>query len=411
MRAAGQVKIYEIRKDKPMIAERMKPLMANNSAVRQMFEEGNKLRAKYGKENVFDFSLGNPDAPVPDEINQAIKDIVDETASMELHGYMSNAGYEDVRETIASHLNKLHRTSFSAGNILMTVGAASALNIALKAILNPGEEVVIFAPYFLEYNWYVKNYDGVVVPCQTDEHFMPDMERLEECINEKTRAVLINTPHNPTGVVYSEKTIKDIAEVLERKQKEYGRAIFLISDEPYRELAYDGIDVPYVTKYYDNTFVVYSYSKSLSLPGERIGYLVVPPDMEESELVFDTVTAINRIIGAVNAPAIQQKLVARCIDSKVNLEYYDRNRKTLYDGLTKCGFECVMPQGAFYLFVKSPVDDASEFCSAARKYNILMVNGASFMAPGYVRLAYCVSHETIENSMPGFKKLAEEYGL
>lgn len=394
-----------------MIAERLKPLMANNSAVRQMFEEGNKLRAKYGKENVFDFSLGNPDAPVPSEINQAIKDIVDETPVMELHGYMSNAGYEDVRETIAQHLNKLHGTGFDKDNILMTVGAASALNVALKTILNPGEEVVVFAPYFLEYNWYVKNYDGVIVPCKTDDNFMPDMTKLEECITEKTRAVLINSPNNPTGVIYPAETIQGIADVLDKKQKEYNNTIFLIADEPYRELAYDDVEVPYVTKYYDNTFVVYSYSKSLSLPGERIGYLVVPPDMEDSQFVFETATAVNRITGSVNAPAIQQKLIGRCVDAKVNLDYYDRNRKALYDGLKACGFECIMPQGAFYLFVKSPVEDAAQFCDAAKKYNILMVNGASFMAPGYVRLAYCVSYETIENSMAGFKKLAEEYGV
>lgn len=394
-----------------MISERLKPLMANNSAVRQMFEEGNKLRAKYGKDKVYDFSLGNPDAPTPPEINQAIKDIVDETPAMELHGYMSNAGFEDVREAIAQHINKLQGTSFTAGNILMTVGAASALNIALKTILNPGEEVVIFTPYFLEYDWYVKNYDGVVVQCKTDEDFMPNMDTLEACITEKTRAVLINSPHNPTGVIYSEETIKGIAAVLEKKQKEYNRAIFLIADEPYRELAYDGVEVPYVTKYYNNTFVVYSYSKSLSLPGERIGYLVIPSEMEDSQLVFDTVSAVNRISGAVNAPALQQKLIGRCVDAKVSLDYYDRNRKALYGGLTECGFECVMPQGAFYLFVKSPVEDAAEFCEAAKKYNILMVNGKSFMAPGYVRLAYCVSYETIMNSMDGFKKLAAEYNL
>lgn len=394
-----------------MISERLKPLMANNSAVRQMFEEGNKLRAKYGKDKVYDFSLGNPDAPTPPEINQAIKDIVDETPAMELHGYMSNAGFEDVREAIAQHINKLQGTSFTAGNILMTVGAASALNIALKTILNPGEEVVIFTPYFLEYDWYVKNYDGVVVQCKTDDDFMPNMETLEACITEKTRAVLINSPHNPTGVIYSEETIKGIAAVLEKKQKEYNRAIFLIADEPYRELAYDGVEVPYVTKYYDNTFVVYSYSKSLSLPGERIGYLVIPSEMEDSQLVIDTVSAVNRISGAVNAPALQQKLIGRCVDAKVSLDYYDRNRKALYAGLTECGFECVMPQGAFYLFVKSPVEDAAEFCEAAKKYNILMVNGKSFMAPGYVRLAYCVSYETIMNSMEGFKKLAAEYNL
>ncbi len=310
-----------------MISERLKPLMANNSAVRQMFEEGNKLRAKYGKENVYDFSVGNPDAPVPAEINQAIKDIVDETPAMELHGYMSNAGYEDVRETIAQHINKLQGTSFTKNNILMTVGAASALNIALKTILNPGEEVVIFAPYFLEYNWYVKNYDGVVVPCQTDENFMPDLERFEAAITENTRAVLINSPHNPTGVIYSEEVIKGIAAVMEKKQKEYNRAIFLIADEPYRELAYDGIEVPYVTKYYGNTFVVYSYSKSLSLPGERIGYLVVPSEMEDSELVFDTATAVNRIIGCVNAPAIQQKLIGRCVDAQVSLDTMTETEK------------------------------------------------------------------------------------
>jgi aspartate aminotransferase len=394
-----------------MISERLKPLMANNSAVRQMFEEGNKLRAKYGRENVFDFSVGNPDAPVPDEINQAIKDIVDETPVMQLHGYMSNAGFEDVRETIAQHINSLQGTAFTKNNILMTVGAASALNIALKTILNPGEEVVIFAPYFLEYNWYVKNYDGVVVPCQTDENFMPDLEKFEAAITENTRAVLINSPHNPTGVIYSEEVIKGIAEVMEKKQKEYNREIFLIADEPYRELAYDGVEVPYVTKYYNNTFVVYSYSKSLSLPGERIGYLVVPSEMDDSELIFDTATAVNRIIGCVNAPAIQQKLIGKCVDAQVSLDYYDRNRKTLYSGLTELGFECVMPQGAFYLMVKSPVEDAAEFCQAAKKYNILMVNGASFMAPGYVRLAYCVSYETITNSMESFKKLAADFDL
>jgi aspartate aminotransferase len=240
---------------------------------------------------------------------------------------------------------------------------------------------------------------------------MPDLERFEAAITENTRAVLINSPHNPTGVIYSEEVIKGIAAVMDKKQKEYNREIFLIADEPYRELAYDGIKVPYVTKYYDNTFVVYSYSKSLSLPGERIGYLVIPSEMEDSELIFDTATAVNRIIGCVNAPAIQQKLIGKCVDSKVNVDYYDRNRKALYGGLTELGFDCVMPQGAFYLLVKSPVEDAAEFCQTAKKYNILMVNGASFMAPGYVRLAYCVSYETIMNSMDAFKKLAAEYNL
>lgn len=395
-----------------MISEKMKPLMENNSAIRTMFEEGAKMRAKYGRENVFDFSLGNPDAPTPPEVNKAIKDIVDEESDLILHGYMSNAGFEDVRQTIAEHINKTQGTNFSAKNILMTVGAASGLNVALKTILNPGEEVVIFKPYFLEYNWYVSNFDGVVVQAETDKTtFQPDLAAFEACITNKTRVVLVNSPHNPTGVVYSEETIQGIAAILEKKQKELGRTIFIIADEPYRELAYDGIQVPYVTKYYANTIVAYSYSKSLSLPGERIGYLVIPDELEESELVFDTASNANRIIGCVNAPSLQQKVIARCVDAKVDLDYYDKNRKALYEGLTECGFSCVMPQGAFYLFVKSPVENEEEFCQAAKKYNILMVPGSAFAGPGYVRLAYCVSYETIVNSMPGFKKLAAEYRL
>ena len=317
-----------------------------------------------------------------------------------------------MRETIAQHINKTQGTNFSMKNILMTVGAASGLNVALKTILNPGEEVVIFTPYFLEYNWYVNNFDGAVVQAKTEPTtFQPDLAAFESCISDRTRVVLINSPHNPTGVVYSEETIKGIASILEKKQKELNRTIFIIADEPYRELAYDGINVPYVTKYYDNTIVAYSYSKSLSLPGERIGYLVIPDELEESELVFDTASNANRIIGCVNAPSLQQKVIGRCVDAKVDLSYYDKNRKALYEGLKECGFECILPQGAFYLFVKSPVEDEAEFCQAAKKYNILMVPGSAFAGPGYVRLAYCVSYETIVNSMPGFKKLAAEYGL
>ncbi len=395
-----------------MISEKMKPLMANNSAIRTMFEEGDKMRAKFGRENVFDFSLGNPDAPTPPEVNKAIKEIVDEEPDLILHGYMNNAGFEDVRQTIAEHINATQETNFSAKNILMTVGAASGLNVALKTILNPGEEVVIFKPYFLEYNWYVNNFEGVVVQAETDQStFQPNLVAFEACITDKTRVVLVNSPHNPTGVVYSEETIQGIAAILEKKQKELGRTIFIIADEPYRELAYDGIQVPYVTKYYANTIVAYSYSKSLSLPGERIGYLVIPDELEESQLVFDTASNANRIIGCVNAPSLQQKVIAKCVDAKVDLSYYDKNRKALYKGLKECGFSCVMPQGAFYLFMKSPVEKEEEFCQAAKKYNILLVPGSAFAGPGYVRLAYCVSYETIVNSMPGFKKLAEEYGL
>ena len=331
-----------------MIADKMKPLMENNSAIRTMFEEGDKMRAEYGPENVYDFSLGNPDAPVPAEVKQSIIDILNEEDPTTLHGYMSNAGFEDVRETIAQSLNRRFGTAFDHGNILMTVGAASGLNVALKTILNPGEEVIIFAPYFLEYNWYVNNYDGKVVQAPTDqETFYPDLGAFEKLIGDKTRVVLINTPNNPTGVIYSEETIRQIADILERKQKELGRTIFLISDEPYRELAYGDVEVPYVTKYYDNTIVAYSYSKSLSLPGERIGYLVIPPELEESQLVFDTASNANRIIGCVNAPSLQQKMIARCVDVKVDLDYYDKNRTALYEGLKDCGFDCVKPEGAF----------------------------------------------------------------
>lgn len=395
-----------------MIADKMKPLMENNSAIRTMFEEGDKMRAEYGPENVYDFSLGNPDAPVPAEVKQSIIDILNEEDPTVLHGYMSNAGFEDVRETIAQSLNRRFGTAFDHGNILMTVGAASGLNVALKTILNPGEEVIIFAPYFLEYNWYVNNYDGKVVQAPTNqETFYPDLEAFEKLIGDKTRVVLINTPNNPTGVIYSEETIRQIADILKRKQKELGRTIFLISDEPYRELAYGDVEVPYVTKYYDNTIVAYSYSKSLSLPGERIGYLVIPSELEESQLVFDTASNANRIIGCVNAPSLQQKMIARCVDVKVDLDYYDKNRTALYEGLKDCGFDCVKPEGAFYMFLKSPVADENEFCAEAKKHNILMVPGSAFACPGYVRLAYCTSYDTIVNSMNGFRRLADHYGL
>lgn len=393
-----------------MIADKMKPLMENNSAIRTMFEEGDKMRAQFGAENVFDFSLGNPDAPVPEEVKQAVMDILNEEKPAEIHGYMNNAGFEDVRAKIADHINEEQGTAFSHRNILMTVGAASGINVALKTILNPGEEVVIFTPYFLEYNWYVNNFDGVVVQSPTyEDTFQPDLNAFEEKITNKTRVVLVNSPHNPTGVVYSEETIRGIANILERKQEKFGREIFILADEPYRELAYDGVKVPYITKYYSNTIVAYSYSKSLSLPGERIGYLVIPSELQESRLVFDTAANANRIIGCVNAPSLQQKVIGRCVDAKVDLDYYDKNRNALYHGLTECGFECIKPEGAFYLFVKSPVKDEAEFCAAAKKYNILMVPGSAFAGPGYVRLAYCVSHETIVNSLPAFRKLAAEY--
>ena len=395
-----------------MIAEKMIPFVQNNSAIRTMFEEGNRLKKQYGADKVYDFSLGNPSVPAPDCVREAIVDLANNEDPVTLHGYMNNAGFEDVRETIAQSLNRRFGTDFSAKNLIMTVGAASGLNVILKTVLNPGEEVIVFAPYFLEYGAYVKNYDGKLVEISPDtETFQPDLEELERKITANTRAVIVNSPHNPTGVIYSEDTIKALAAILEKKQNEYGSVIYLISDEPYRELAYDGAEVPYLTKYYKNTVVGYSYSKSLSLPGERIGYLVIPDDLEDSETVIAAAGIANRILGSVNAPSLMQKVIARCVDAEVDVAAYDKNRRALYNGLTACGFQCIKPQGAFYLFVKSPVADEKEFCEAGKKYNILMVPGSSFACPGYVRLAYCVSYETIINSLPEFKKLAAEFSL
>ena len=380
----------------------MKPYVKNNSAIRMMFEEGNRLRAIYGPENVFDFSLGNPSVPAPDCVRQAIIDLVNEEEPTVLHGYMSNAGFEDVRQTIAESLNRRFGTSFAAKNLIMTVGAASGLNVAFKTILNPGEEVIVFA----------RNYDGNLVEISPDTTtFQPNLKEFEEKITPKTRAVIVNTPHNPTGVVYSEETIRKLASILEAKQKEFGTVIYLISDEPYRELAYDGVQVPYLTKYYANTIVGYSYSKSLSLPGERIGYLVIPDEADGSEELIAAAAIANRTIGCVNAPSLIQKVIAKCVDAEVDVAAYDKNRLALYNGLKELGFECIKPQGAFYLFVKSPVTDEKAFCEAGKKYNILMVPGSSFACPGYVRLAYCVSYDTIMNSLPQFGKLAEEFGL
>lgn len=393
-----------------MISEKMKYYVQNNSALRVMFEEGNRLRAKYGADKVFDFSLGNPNVPAPKEVKQAIIDVVNEEDPIILHGYMSNAGFEDVRQTIAESLNRRFGTSFQFKNLIMTVGAASGLNVILKTVLNPGEEVIVFAPYFLEYGSYVNNFDGKLVEISPDtDTFQPNLEEFEEKITANTKAVIINTPHNPTGVVYSEDTIRKLAAILEAKQKEFKSVIYLISDEPYRELVYDGVEVPFITKYYANTVVAYSYSKSLSLPGERIGYLAIPDEADGSEEMIVAAGIANRISGSVNAPSLQQKVIARCVDACSDIEFYDRNRMALYEGLKKCGLECIKPQGAFYLFVKSPVEDEKQFCEAARKYNILMVPGSSFACPGYVRLSYCVAHETIVNSLPVFAELMKEY--
>lgn len=393
-----------------MIADKMKSLVKNSSAIRAMFEEGKIMAAKYGAENVYDFSLGNPNVPAPVQVKEAIIEEAEKEDPIVLHGYMSNAGYEDVRQAVAESINKKFDTAFSAKNIIMTVGAAGGLNVILKTLLNPGDEVIAIAPYFGEYNSYVSNFDGkLVVVSPNTETFQPNLTELEEKLTARTKAVIVNSPNNPTGVIYSEETIQAMAEILRKKQKEFGTDIYLISDEPYRELAYDGAEVPYLTKYYENAIIGYSFSKSLSLPGERIGYLVIPDEAADSEDVISAAGTATRILGYVNAPSLMQKAVAKCLDAQADVPYYDRNREDLYNGLKEMGFECIKPQGAFYLFMKSPVADEKVFCEAAKKQHILIVPGSSFACPGYVRIAYCVAHETIINSMPGFKALAEEF--
>ncbi len=394
-----------------MISKKMENMVANSSAIRAMFEEGNRLAKIYGRENVFDFSLGNPNVPAPGAVKKAIMDMLEEEDPVVLHGYTnSNAGYQDVRQAVADSLNERFGTQFHYENITMTVGVAGGLNVILKALLNPGDEVIAFAPYFGEYRSYTNNYDGVLVEISPNTvDFQPKLDEFEAKITAKTKAVIVNTPNNPTGVVYSEETIRKMAAVMEAKQKEFGTDIYLISDEPYRELVYDGAEVPYLTKYYANTVIGYSYSKSLSLPGERIGYLVIPDEAADSENLINAANVATRILGFVNAPTLQQKIVKACLNEKTDISYYDRNRETLYNGLKKLGFECIKPEGAFYLFVKSPVADEKAFCAAAKKYNLLIVPGSSFACPGYVRLAYCVSYDTVVNSLPKFAELAGEY--
>ena len=395
-----------------MISNKMRELVGNNSAIREMFEEGVRMAKLYGAENVYDFSLGNPNVKAPEQVKTALLDIISKEDALVLHGYMNNAGYEDVRKAIADSLNRRFGTDFGAENIIMTVGAAGGLNVILKTLLDPGDKVLTFAPFFGEYRNYVDNINGILEAVPPDvETFQPNLERFAQMIDSSTKAVIINNPNNPTGVIYPEETIRALTGILESKQKEYGKSIYLISDEPYRELAYDGAEVPYLTKYYGNTIVGYSYSKSLSLPGDRIGYLVVPNTLDHYAEIFEAASVANRILGFVNAPSIIQKAAARCCDEQTDIAFYDENRKLLYNALMEYGYTCVKPQGAFYLFMKSPVEDEREFCQAAKKHNILVVQGRAFGCPGFVRLAYCVSRETILGSLPAFKALAEEYHL
>lgn len=392
-----------------MISNKMKSLVHNNSTIRAMFEEGKRLADQFGEENIFDFSLGNPNVEPPAAVKEAILSILSEESPNYIHGYMNNSGYEDVRQAIADHLNLKYQLSLTSQHIIMTCGAAGGLNILLKTLLNPGDEVIAFAPYFGEYANYTVNFDGVLVESMTDpETFQPDCANLEKVISPKTKVLLINTPNNPTGVVYTSDTLKKIAALIEQKEAEYNTKIYVISDEPYREIAYNGIEIPYLLHYFKRCFIGYSYSKSLSLPGERIGYLVVNPTMDGLDEILPALNISNRILGFVNAPSLFQRVIARTLGSNVDVSYYQRNRDVLYSHLTSLGFQCVKPEGAFYLFPKCPIPDEAEFIAIAKKHNILLVPGSSFHYPGYFRLAYCVSFEKIKASLPAFTQLAEE---
>ncbi len=393
-----------------MITDKMKNLVKNGSAIRAMFEEGKIMREKLGDENVFDFSLGNPSIVPPASVKQAIYDILENEPEMFVHGYMNNSGYEDVRDATASYLNSQYDTSFTRDNIIMTVGAASALNIALKVTINPGDEVLLIAPYFGEYNNYISNYDGVPVVLSPDlERFSINFKELEEKITPKTKLMIVNTPNNPTGAVYSEEDLTRLADILLKKQEEYGTTIYLISDEPYREIAFDGLKVPYLTKFYPNTFVAYSYSKSLSLPGERIGYLVVSSEIEDFKDTIDALNVANRILGYVNAPSLMQRVAGRCVGQTSDLSVYEENKNILYKALTEYGYDIIKPKGTFYMFPKCLIEDDKQFCKDAKDYGLVIVPGSNFACPGYFRIAFCVDKDMVLRSLPAFKQLADRY--
>ena len=395
-----------------MISKKMEGLVKNSSVIRAMFEEGKKLSKIYKEENVFDYSLGNPNVEPPEEIKNAIINVVSEQNPNLVHGYMNNSGFEDVRTEIANHINKKDGLGLSFENIVMTCGAAGGLNIILKTLINPEDEVIVIAPFFGEYTNYVSNYDGkrVVVKAKKDS-FTIDFTALEKAITSKTKAMIINTPNNPTGVIYDKNTIQELANILDKKQKEFNTNIYLISDEPYREIIYDNAKAENILKYYKNTFIGYSYSKSLSLPGERIGYIVVNNGMDSFEDIISSLNVANRILGFVNAPSLFQRVIGKTLDAKVDVNKYKKNRDLLYNHLISIGFECVKPEGAFYLFPKALIDDDVEFANAAKKYNLLIVPGSSFGYKGYFRLSYCIDYDKIKRSLDAFTKLAEEFNI
>ncbi len=387
-------------------------LGSKRSIIREIFEYSKTRAAEIGTENVYDFSLGNPSVPAPAEVNEAIRELLDTQSSVTLHGYTSAQGDAGVRKAIADRIKSNFGVDISPNLIYMTCGAAASLSICLKAVIeeNSEDECIVFAPFFTEYRVFIENAGGkVIVSKPMEKTFQIDVADFESKINENTKAVIVNSPNNPSGVVYSEDTVKALCEVLERKSAEYGRVIYLIADEPYRELVYSGVDVPYLMNYYKNTLVCYSYSKSLSLPGERIGYIAVCPDMEDCQSIYLAVCGAGRSLGYVCAPSLFQQVIARCIDTKVNIDVYKENRDLLYNNLTAYGYECVKPDGAFYLFVKALEKDAYKFYEKAKAHEILVVPCDDFGVEGYVRIAYCVDKARVLGALPAFKKLAEEY--
>ncbi len=389
------------------IARKIKASFSKSSMIRKMFEEGAILKKKYGADKVYDFSLGNPNIEPPEEFKKELINLAAEVIPQK-HGYAPNAGFLETRQAIADKINKTHGLKLKADNVIMSCGAAGALNVIFKSLLDPGDEVIVPMPYFVEYPFYIDNYRGVVKFVKTNNDFSLNIEAVAEAVNENTKAILINTPNNPTGKVYDEKNITDLAKLLTQKSAELNKVIYLISDEPYAEIVYDGVAVPSILKAYKNAIVAYSYSKTLSLPGERIGYIAVNPEVDNSADLQNAFIMCTRILGYVNAPALMQRIVAKLQDTKVDAIVYQKKRDLLCDGLAKAGYKFEKPQGAFYLFVQSPIPDDMEFVKILLKKNILVAPGSGFGGPGYFRIAYCVDDATITNSMPGFAEALKE---
>ena len=395
-----------------MISQKYKDMLGQKSVIREMSAAGHKMGEEIGFDNVFDYSLGNPSVPAPKKVEAVIKKLLEGTEPLSQHGYSEGHGILQVREKIAAYLAKTYDIPYTYEDIFMASGAAGALAHAFRAVVCPGEEIITFAPFFPEYRPYIETTGAVlkIVPANT-ETFQINFEAFEQMITEKTAAVLINTPNNPSGIVYSTETIRKLAEVLAKAQEAYGHDIYIISDEPYREIVFSGVDAPCVSKFYDNTIMCYSYSKSLSLPGERIGYVAVNPACKDAALIVHMCTQISRGIGH-NCPAsLLQLTVAELLGETSDLSVYEENANILYDALTKMGFSCVRPGGTFYMFPRSPEEDAKAFCQKALAYNLVLVPGDSFGCPGFFRISYCVPTEKVKRSLAAFEKLAQAYGL